>query len=247
MENVRQVDQTKTFHIPGARPSNDNRQRTLSAGRSAFPEDAVAHIVKAHRSVTTSGTARARGWRLTFERRHAPFIEPLMGWTGDRDPLAQVELHFPTLQSAIRYARRQGLTYVVHRTPSRKIEAGQVRKRNAAHSSSDAALERLGLSELQENYLQPLAGAADRNDPSGPESWSSAMDVVRDRTLSLEAKRSILMNWAWTEYLIDQAIREGMPESGRPSRLDEVEQALLALERDVAHRQAMTMATSKAA
>lgn len=41
----------------------------------------------------------------------------------------------------------------------------------------------------------------------------------------------ILMNWAWTEYLIDQATNEGMPENGRPSRLDEVEQALLALER----------------
>jgi hypothetical protein len=41
------------------------------------------------------------------------------------------------------------------------------------------------------------------------------------------------MNWAWTEFLIDQATNEGMPENGRPSRLDEVEQALLALERGV--------------
>jgi hypothetical protein len=57
------------------------------------------------------------------------------------------------------------------------------------------------------------------------------MDVVVDPTLSLEAKRSILMNWAWTEYLADQATNEGMPENQRPSRLDEVEQALLALER----------------
>jgi hypothetical protein len=61
------------------------------------------------------------------------------------------------------------------------------------------------------------------------------MDVVRDPTLSLDAKRSILMNWAWTEYLIDQATNEGMPENHRPSRLDEVEQALLALERPVAN------------
>jgi hypothetical protein len=60
------------------------------------------------------------------------------------------------------------------------------------------------------------------------------MDVVHDRTLTLEAKRSILMNWVWTEYLIDQATSEGMPENNRPSRLDEVEQALLALERAVA-------------
>ena len=58
------------------------------------------------------------------------------------------------------------------------------------------------------------------------------MAVVRDPTLTLEAKRSILMNWAWTEYLIEQASNEGMPENGRTSRLHEVEQALLALERD---------------
>lgn len=38
------------------------------------------------------------------------------------------------------------------------------------------------------------------------------------------------MNWASTEYLIAQATNEGMPENNRPSRLDEVEQALLALE-----------------
>ncbi|TIS07505.1 MAG: hypothetical protein E5X10_25345, partial [Mesorhizobium sp.] len=52
------------------------------------------------------------------------------------------------------------------------------------------------------------------------------------------AKRSILMNWAWTEYLIDLATNEGMPENDRPSRLDEVQQALLALEREVAADQA---------
>lgn len=60
------------------------------------------------------------------------------------------------------------------------------------------------------------------------------MGVVGDPTLTVEAKRSILMNWAWTEYLIDQATNEGMPENNRPSRLDEVEQALLALERELA-------------
>lgn len=53
---------------------------------------------------------------------------------------------------------------------------------------------------------------------------------MRDQTLPLDAKRSILMNWASTEYLIAQATNEGMPENNRPSRLDEVEQALLALE-----------------
>ncbi|TIR22565.1 MAG: ETC complex I subunit, partial [Mesorhizobium sp.] len=44
----------------------------------------------------------------------------------------------------------------------------------------------------------------------------------------------ILRNWAWTEYLVDLATGEGMPENERPARLDEVGLALLALERGTA-------------
>jgi hypothetical protein len=39
-----------------------------------------------------------------------------------------------------------------------------------------------------------------------------------------------LKRWAWDEYLWDLATAEGMPEGERPSRLHEVELALLALE-----------------
>ena len=60
------------------------------------------------------------------------------------------------------------------------------------------------------------------------------MDVALDPSLSLEAKRSILMNWAYTEYLMDQATGEGMPDNSLPSRLDAVEEALVWLEHDVA-------------
>ncbi|WP_287092168.1 NADH dehydrogenase ubiquinone Fe-S protein 4 [Mesorhizobium sp.] len=42
----------------------------------------------------TSGRARPKGWRLVFERRTAPVIEPLMGYTGGGDTLTQVELDF---------------------------------------------------------------------------------------------------------------------------------------------------------
>lgn len=73
------------------------------------------------------------------------------------------------------------------------------------------------------------------------------MDVVTDSTLSLQAKRSILMNWAQTEYLFDQAINESMPENERPSRLDEVDQALLALEREVESRRSDSVTDRKAA
>ncbi|AEH90813.1 ETC complex I subunit [Mesorhizobium opportunistum] len=99
-------------------PANDNRKRALSFGRSEFPHDAVARIYKPSRSVMTSGRARAKGWRLIFERRMAPVIEPLMGYTGSGDTLTQVELDFPTVQAAIDYAERQGLAYSVQGSPA---------------------------------------------------------------------------------------------------------------------------------
>jgi hypothetical protein len=80
---------------------------------SSFPDDAIAVIYKPARSAMTSGTARTRDWKLRFEPRSAPFVEPLMGWTGNDDTLAQVELSFPSAEAAIAYARRQGLQFIV--------------------------------------------------------------------------------------------------------------------------------------
>ncbi|WP_292171693.1 NADH dehydrogenase ubiquinone Fe-S protein 4 [Mesorhizobium sp.] len=240
MEIVGQRNETRGIPIQPRWPSNDNSHKPISMGRSVFPDDAVARIYRPSREVTSS-KARTEGWRLVFEQRTAPFIEPLMGYTGGGDTLTQVELSFPTLESAIRYAERQGLTYVVQTpagvagdSPSLSVDDNPAPGGGSTHAFSDATLDRLGLAALQESYGQALDGAANRNDPGGPESWTSPMAVVRDPTLTLEAKRSILMNWAWTEYLIDQATNEGMPENNRPSRLDEVDQALLALEREVA-------------
>ncbi|WP_412050165.1 hypothetical protein ACK6D9_22300 [Hoeflea sp. Naph1] len=122
----------------------------------------------------------------------------------------------------------------------------QIPKSDPRALTSDI-LDRLGLAALQESYGLAMDGAAIRDDASGPATWSSPMDVTRDRALSLEAKRSILMNWAWTEYLADQATNEGMPENGRPSRTCDVEQALLALEREVENAQAHPVAGRKAA
>ena len=87
--------------------------------RSVFPADAQATIYKAAPSPMTSGRTRAERWTLRFERRSAPYIEPLMGWTGDDDTLAQVELSFPSAETVIAYARRQGLQYTVQGLPAR--------------------------------------------------------------------------------------------------------------------------------
>src|SRR6266481_1234498 len=80
---------------------------------STFPPDAVAVIYRPARSAMTSGLANTRRWKLRFERRSAPFVEPLMGWTGGDDMLSQVELTFPSIEAAIEYARRQGFEFVV--------------------------------------------------------------------------------------------------------------------------------------
>lgn len=243
MEIVKQACELTTQHFPQGGGSNDNRPKPLSRGRSTLPDDAVARIYKPTRSVTTSGKARAKGWRLTFERHAAPFIEPLMGYTGGGDTLTQVEISFPTLESAVRFAERQGLTYVVQPPSGEgKNSRSQRSSRTSAdkdrsHAFSDATLNRLGLSDLQDSYRQSLGSAANRNGLAGPSGWTAPMSVVWDPSLRLEAKRSILMNWAWTEHLIDQATNEGMPENHRPSRLDEVERALLALEHEVASDQ----------
>ncbi|MBB3527238.1 NADH dehydrogenase ubiquinone Fe-S protein 4 [Rhizobium sp. BK456] len=244
IEFIREIHHSGTANIL---PSNDNRRKPLSFGRSVFP-DAIARIFKPSRSTMTSGNARTTGWRLVFEPRKAPFIEPLMGYTGSTDTLPQVALKFPTLQSAIRYAERQGLTYIVERLASKAAVPPKrrtyARSNRPSHAFSDATLERLGLTDLQESYEQALDEASSRNDAPGLATGSAPMEVVRDSTLSLEEKRSILMNWAWTEYLIDQATNEGMPEKNRPSRLEEVDQALLALERDV-QRQDPQLATEQ--
>ena len=88
--------------------------KTPATASSVFPDDAVAVIYRPARSAMTSGKTNTRHWKLRFERRTPPFIEPLMGWTGGDDPLTQVELTFPTREAAVGYAERQGLTFIVH-------------------------------------------------------------------------------------------------------------------------------------
>ncbi|MER8707445.1 ETC complex I subunit [Mesorhizobium sp. M1088] len=211
--------------------ANDNRGRAPLFGRSEFPSDAVARIYKPCRSVMTSGRARPKVWRLVFERRTAPVIEPLMGYTGSGDTLTQVELDFPTAQAAIDYAERQGLAYEVQGSPAaeKSVESSDADKRLQA--GADVVLNRLQLTLLQTSYGAVSQASHYRAALADSEAlFASPMDVVVDPLLTADEKRAILRNWAWNEYLVDLATAEGMPENARPTRLDEVEQALVALE-----------------
>jgi hypothetical protein len=80
---------------------------------SALPENARAIIEREPRSVTQSAPALHRQWRLHFEPRLRPGVDPLTGWTTGADPLADVSLRFPDLASAVRYAERHDLAYEV--------------------------------------------------------------------------------------------------------------------------------------
>ena len=49
----------------------------------------------------TSGKRGTKQCVLRFERHLPLYIEPLMGWTADNNPTANVDLKFDSLKSAI--------------------------------------------------------------------------------------------------------------------------------------------------
>jgi len=89
-----------------------NKGPALRPTAQLLPKGAAV-IYKPTRSVMTSGRRGTKQWILRFERRLAPYVEPLMGWTADDDPMAHVELMFDSLKPAIRYAEDQDLHYRV--------------------------------------------------------------------------------------------------------------------------------------
>src|SRR6478672_3523343 len=102
-DNIEHLARSKTKSIHQCWTERDGAPRAALT-RSVFPEDAMAVIYKPARSAMTSGKARTRDWKLRFEPRSCPFIEPLTGWTGSDDTLAQVELTFPSAAAAVAYA-----------------------------------------------------------------------------------------------------------------------------------------------
>lgn len=195
-----------------------------------FPDDARVRIRRPARSPLSSAPGRKRRWVLEFEPRSAPWTEPLMGWTAGEDPLRHVRLEFPSLEAALRHARRLGLPCTVEGCPERRGEG----------ATEQAPAETELLPALLALAAWRKAGEARREaEPPGwleralenpAEVFRDPQDVVRCPLLSLDQKRQILRHWAWDERLADLATEEAMPET-RPSRLQEVEVALLSLER----------------
>lgn len=101
------------------KPSGDPLARRA---QSALPADAVAIIEAPSRPVTQSGAARLREWRLRFQPRHPPFVDPLTGWTGSEDPLAHVAIRFPSREAAVGFAKRHGLAFQVREPSPRRAK-----------------------------------------------------------------------------------------------------------------------------
>lgn len=70
---------------------------------------ANARIYKPARNAMQSGKAKTKQWVLEFEPSDRKSLDPLMGWSGSGDTLAQVRLHFDSLEEAQSYADAQGL------------------------------------------------------------------------------------------------------------------------------------------
>lgn len=69
-----------------------------------------------------SGTARTDQWVLEFELSGARGADPLMGWTSTSDTQTQVELKFPSKDTAKAYAEKHGIAARVHATPPKTLK-----------------------------------------------------------------------------------------------------------------------------
>ncbi|WP_265571358.1 ETC complex I subunit [Sphingomicrobium nitratireducens] len=89
----------------------------------------IARITEQQRKTTQSGKARAGSWLLEFERSEAQRPDPLTGWAGSGDTKTQVRLRFDSLDEAIAYCTKNGLSHHV-------VKAGPVKLKIQAYADN---------------------------------------------------------------------------------------------------------------
>lgn len=73
-----------------------------------------AKIYKPCRSQMQSGKKNTKKWVLEFLPKKSKFIEPIMGWIGGQDMVAnEVKLTFATKEQAENYAKKNQLEYII--------------------------------------------------------------------------------------------------------------------------------------
>ncbi|MGE4528264.1 MAG: ETC complex I subunit [Rhodospirillaceae bacterium] len=74
---------------------------------------AKARIFKPAKTAMQSGRRNTAKWVLEFEPAERRVNDPLVGWVGSGDTLAQVRLKFDTREAAVAFAEKEGLAYEV--------------------------------------------------------------------------------------------------------------------------------------
>jgi len=81
-----------------------------------------ARIYQPPKSAMQSGRAGTDEWVLEFEPNAPRYPDPLMGWIGSTDTLAQVRLQFTTREEAVGYAEARAISYVVELPQTRHVK-----------------------------------------------------------------------------------------------------------------------------
>ena len=81
-----------------------------------------ARIYQPPKTAMQSGRAGTDAWILEFEPNAPRRLDPLMGWIGSTDTLAQVRLSFATREEAVSYAEQQGIAYEVELPHERRVK-----------------------------------------------------------------------------------------------------------------------------
>jgi ETC complex I subunit conserved region len=81
-----------------------------------------ARIYQPPKNAMQSGWAGTHEWVLEYEPSEPRVPDPLMGWIGSSDTLAQVVLRFATREEAEAYAEKHGIAYDVELPTARSIK-----------------------------------------------------------------------------------------------------------------------------
>lgn len=80
-------------------------------------------IYRPAKTAMQSGRGNSRQWIVEFEPSDRKEPDPLMGWNGSRDTLAQVRLRFDSKEEAVAFAEREGLSFdLIDEPPAKAVK-----------------------------------------------------------------------------------------------------------------------------
>jgi len=82
---------------------------------------AKARIYQPTKNAMQSGRGKSAQWTLEFDPAERRQTDPMVGWVGSGDTLAQVSMKFETKEAAIAFADKKGLAYTVDEPKARKL------------------------------------------------------------------------------------------------------------------------------